>query len=150
MLNLPKKALVTIRGLVCNMHLVMLHTRMLNIPDTEGRMNKKACFIAVLLTAFTCMIPISVYADIPAQPVGYEEPSVGMKVVDAVLVRPPMMMASLVSTAVYIAISPITFLTGIGQPMATAMVELPWRFTADRYLGDFDHYKHGYPECRFE
>ncbi len=65
------------------------------------------------------------------------QPNVGLKIVDAVLVRIPMIAASSVSTGVFIAISPVVSIMGIGEPMARAMVETPWRFTAARPLGDF-------------
>jgi hypothetical protein len=39
--------------------------------------------------------------------------------------------------ACFIVISPVVYCIGIGEPMARAMVEAPWRFTAARPLGDF-------------
>ncbi len=65
------------------------------------------------------------------------QPNVGLKIVDALFVRIPMIAASSVSTGVFVAISPVVTVMGIGEPMARAMVETPWRFTAARPLGDF-------------
>jgi len=65
------------------------------------------------------------------------EPSVGLKIVDALFVRIPMIPASLASTGVFIGISPLVTIMGIGVPMCDAMVIAPWRFTAARPLGSF-------------
>jgi len=79
---------------------------------------------------------VPVYQQANANPV-YHQPSVGLKIVDALFVRIPMIGASSASTSVFIAISPVVYLMGIGEPMARAMVEAPWRFTVARPLGDF-------------
>ncbi len=73
------------------------------------------------------------------------EPSVGIKVFDALLVRPVWLVGSIVSTAVFIGISPLAGAIGIGEPLGHAMVEAPWRFTHSRCLGRFDAYKDGEP-----
>lgn len=70
-----------------------------------------------------------------------EGPSVGLKIVDVLLVRPFCLIGSTASTTVYIALSPLVYLMGIGEESARVMVEAPWRFTAFRYIGEFDHYK---------
>jgi len=73
------------------------------------------------------------------------EPSVGLKIFDVVLVRPICVVGSTVSTAAYIAISPLVFVMGLGEPAARVMVEAPWRFTSFRYVGQFDHYRDEQP-----
>ncbi len=70
-----------------------------------------------------------------------EGPSVGLKIVDVLLVRPFCLIGATASTAVYIALSPLVYLMGIGEESARVMVEAPWRFTSFRYIGEFDHYK---------
>jgi len=72
-------------------------------------------------------------------------PSVGMQILDVALVRPLCVVGSTVSTATYIAISPLVFVMGLGEPAARVMVEAPWRFTAFRYVGDFSHYRDEQP-----
>lgn len=76
-----------------------------------------------------------------AQEEAQEGPSVGLKIVDVLLVRPFCLIGATASTAVYIALSPLVYLMGIGEESARVMVEAPWRFTSFRYIGEFDHYK---------
>jgi len=70
-----------------------------------------------------------------------EEPSVGLKVVDAVFVRPPCVAISMASTLAFCAIAVPAYIIGIADPLAMAMVDAPWRFTAERHLGEFNHYR---------
>jgi hypothetical protein len=72
-------------------------------------------------------------------------PSVGLKVVDLVVIRPISAGVATVSTAFFIATSPLTFIFGVSEPAARVLVEAPWRFTGARYLGEFEHYKDGKP-----
>jgi len=74
-----------------------------------------------------------------------EGPSVVLKVVDLILVRPFSAGVATVSTAFFIATSPLTFVIGVGEPAARVLVEAPWRFTGMRYLGDFENYKDRQP-----
>ena len=74
------------------------------------------------------------------------EPTTEAKVADCVIVRPLCAAGSIVSTAVYIALSPVLYICGIGEPAARVMVEAPWRYTSMRPLGDFSgRYKDGKP-----
>jgi hypothetical protein len=68
-------------------------------------------------------------------------PSTGAKIADVALVRPVCVVGSTISTAAYLVISPLAYIMGLGEPAARAMVEAPWRFTASRYVGEFDHYR---------
>ncbi len=74
-----------------------------------------------------------------------EEPSVGIKILDLLIIRPISVGVATASTALCIGISPLTYLIGVGEPTARVLVEAPWRFTGMRYLGDFEHYKDGNP-----
>ncbi|MDI7258534.1 MAG: hypothetical protein QME90_01285 [Thermodesulfobacteriota bacterium] len=84
-----------------------------------------------------------------SSPVAYGEEvgqvTVGMKILDLIVVRPISIVVSTASTAIYLATVPITFPAGVSEPAARALVEAPWRFTGARYLGEFDHYKDGNP-----
>ncbi len=73
------------------------------------------------------------------------DPSLGLKVVDLVVIRPVSAGVATISTAFFIATSPLTFIFGVSEPAARVLVEAPWRFTGVRYLGDFEHYKDGKP-----
>ena len=68
------------------------------------------------------------------------ETPVGLKILDVALIRPVCLAGSIVSTAAFLAISPIAFVIGVGEPAARVMFEAPWRFTSFRYIGQFDHY----------
>jgi hypothetical protein len=74
-----------------------------------------------------------------------KQPTVEMKVLDLLIVRPLSIAVSTVSTACYIVTTPITYPSGLSVPAARILVEAPWRFTGMRYLGDFKHYKDGHP-----
>ncbi len=74
-----------------------------------------------------------------------EEPSVVIKILDLVIIRPISVGVATASTALCIGISPLAYLIGVGEPTARVLVEAPWRFTGMRYLGDFEHYKDGRP-----
>lgn len=89
--------------------------------------------VLLLMLIFALFCPVCMAQNNP--------PSAGLKIVDALLVRLPCVAASAGSTAIYVAISPLTYLMGIGEPLSRVMVEAPWRFTSARYLGEFDHYK---------
>jgi hypothetical protein len=104
---------------------------------------KKILFIiltAMFIFAFEC--PAIEQTEPQSSPVATQEgPSVGAKVADVLLVRPVCVVGSTISTAAYVVIAPFTALMGLGEPTARAMVEAPWRFTAFRYVGEFDHYR---------
>jgi hypothetical protein len=74
-----------------------------------------------------------------------EQPTMGMKVLDLLVVRPLSIVGSALSTAFYLVTVPITFPSGVSEPAAKILVEAPWRYTGMRYLGDFKHYKDGNP-----
>jgi len=74
-----------------------------------------------------------------------EQPTVGMKVLDLLVVRPVSIVVSAASTAIHIVTVPITFPAGVSEPAARILVEAPWRFTGMRCLGHFNRYKDGNP-----
>ena len=74
---------------------------------------------------------------------GHPEPSVGMKILDALVIRPPSLLATLGSTAAYLGTLPFTYPTGIAPEVGRYMMIVPWRWTTARFLGDFHHYKDG-------
>lgn len=65
---------------------------------------------------------------------------VGLQIVDVTLVRPLCVAGSIVSTAAFVVIAPLAYVMGVAEPAARVLVEAPWRFTAFRYVGQFDHY----------
>ncbi|OPY05404.1 MAG: hypothetical protein A4E66_02446 [Syntrophus sp. PtaB.Bin001] len=75
----------------------------------------------------------------------WEEPSLGIKIVDILLVRPLCAVGSTISTVTFIAVSPLVSIIGVGEEAARYMVEAPWRFTSFRYVGQFNHYKDEQP-----
>ena len=101
--------------------------------------------ISILILAVSFFLSMSAHAGETEQPhyncYGYLEPSHGMKAVDLFLVRPVSLSLALSSTAALLAISPIVYLVGMGDPALQVMVKAPWRFTSARPLGDFSNYK---------
>lgn len=67
----------------------------------------------------------------------HDEPSVGNKVADAVIVRPISMALSFATTGLYLGTTPITGLTNTHQEAADVLVRGPWYFTSARELGRF-------------
>jgi hypothetical protein len=80
-----------------------------------------------------------------AAAVGPEHPHrpVGLKILDAAVVRPLAMVGSIGSTALCLGIMPITFPIGLARDTVPYMIVAPWRFTHNRYLGDFRNYEDG-------
>ena len=74
-----------------------------------------------------------------------ENPPVGLKILDIIVIRPFSAAVACASTAFCVGTMPLAFVTGIGEQSARVLIEAPWRFTAARYLGDFSHYKDGKP-----
>jgi hypothetical protein len=92
---------------------------------------------AALTVAAALMMPLTATAlD------GYGPPF-GSKLVDVALVRPLTMVGSIASTALAIGLSPLTWMTGVGDESVDYMVVAPWRFTAYRYPGRYSSYKDG-------
>jgi len=93
-------------------------------------MNKRLCVIlaVVFIFSFTC----SVMA---------EEPSVGAKVADMLLVRPISLVGATISSAAYLVLAVPFAIMETDETASTIMVDAPWRFTTQRYLGDFSNYK---------
>jgi len=74
-----------------------------------------------------------------------ENPPVGLKIFDIIVVRPISASVACATTAFCVGTMPLAFVTGIGEQSARILIEAPWRFTGGRYLGDFYHYKDGKP-----
>jgi hypothetical protein len=69
------------------------------------------------------------------------EPAFATKLFDVALVRPVAMVGAIVSSALAVGISPITWMTGTGDASVDYLVAAPWRFTAHRYPGEFAEYR---------
>ena len=103
----------------------------------------KRIVLALLIAVFVAAFAGHAAAQMAAQPrpdVYQQEAPVGLKIVDVALVRPLCVAGSIVTTATYLAISPLVYVMGLADPFARVLVEAPWRFTAFRYVGQFDHY----------
>jgi len=100
--------------------------------------------IVKILVIALC-ISISFSSSVFADDMEREEPTVGMKALDLLVVRPLSIVVSTASTVFYIITVPITFPSGLSEPAARILVEAPWRYTGMRCLGDFKHYKDGNP-----
>lgn len=82
----------------------------------------------------------------------FKEASVGMKIVDIVLVRWPSNVLTLASTVLYLGTLPLHIGTGTSNDLAVSMVHVPWRFANMRPYGNFSEYKdrrtiEGWPIC---
>ena len=102
---------------------------------------KKILIIAILVGILS--IPSMSFAQRGTQ--SDECTCVGAMLADLFLVRPLCLVGSVASTGLCIAVSVPATLMGAGEPVGQALFVAPWRYTADRELGDFDHYKDGTP-----
>jgi len=68
-----------------------------------------------------------------SQPVG-----AGAAVADAIIVRPISLALSLATTGIYLATTPLTFLTDTDEQAGDFLVYWPWWCTSGRDLGRFD------------
>jgi len=72
------------------------------------------------------------------------EPAFATKVADVALVRPVSMVGSIITSAVAVGLSPITWMTGTGDGSIDYLIAAPWRFTAHRDPGVFARYRDGH------
>jgi hypothetical protein len=100
---------------------------------------KKILIIAILCCLLS--IPSISIAQQGNQP--DQSPSVGAKFADLLLLRPLFLVGSVASTGLCIAVSVPATLMGAGEPVGQALFVAPWRYTADRELGEFCNYKDG-------
>jgi hypothetical protein len=96
---------------------------------------RKACFSLGLIVMFL-LASVGIGAAHGTEPGA----DFGLKLVDAALVRPAAMLGASVSTALFVGSLPISFFIGVGTDACDVLVVAPWRFTAVRYLGDFNSY----------
>ena len=97
--------------------------------------------ICTVLTVVTLLAAPAAMAERDDGP----EPAPGwLMAIDFVLVRPPSLILSFVSTGVFVATLPITYPIGAatGPPsLSTYMINFPWRFATSRYYGNFSEYR---------
>ncbi len=103
-------------------------------------MNSKRLVSILAVVAILTLFSSSVFAQEVRQ-----NPSVGIKVLDILVVRPVSACVAATTTAFCVGTMPVAYIIGIGEPSARILIEAPWRFTAARYLGDFHNYKDGKP-----
>lgn len=63
------------------------------------------------------------------------EGNVGMKLLDAIVVRPTSMVWAFVGTGLYLGTTPLSVPTGIADKTAKYLYRKPWKYTAGRPLG---------------
>ncbi len=61
--------------------------------------------------------------------------SVGMKLLDAILVRPTSLVVAFAGTGLYLGTTPLTGLTGYADKTGKYLFSKPWEYTAGRPLG---------------
>jgi len=61
--------------------------------------------------------------------------SVGMKLLDAIVVRPTSLVFALATSGVYLGTTPLTVPTGMAQETAKYLYRKPWQYTSGRPLG---------------
>jgi len=104
-------------------------------------MNRILIVILLFMSVAAFAYPVSAQQTGQRAPEAYQAGApVALQVLDVVLVRPFCVAGSIVSTAAFLAISPLVYVMGLSEPAARVMVEAPWRFTSFRYVGQFDHY----------
>ncbi len=100
--------------------------------------------ICTLLTAVTLLAAPAAMAERDDGPKPGSFAPGWLMAIDFVFVRPPCLVASLTSTALFIGLLPITYPIGAvtgPRNLATYMITVPWRFTTSRYYGDFAKYR---------
>lgn len=97
--------------------------------------------ISMIALGVTLLFSFPVFAE----EIPYKPPTVEMKVLDLLIVRPLSIVVSTASTVCYALTTPITYPSGVSVQAARILVEAPWRFTGMRELGDFKHYRDGHP-----
>ena len=102
---------------------------------------KKILIIALLVSLLS--IPSMSIAQQGNQPEPC--PGFGEKMADLLLLRPLCLAGSVASTGLCIAVSVPATLMGAGTEVGEALFVAPWKYTTDRELGEFCHYKDGTP-----
>lgn len=100
---------------------------------------KRIGIAIALIGALLTVTPSTAMAIEPERP----STNVGLKILDAMLVRPICLVGSIASTAVGLAGAMLTFPMGMADEVVTYTIIAPWRFTNSRYLGDFRYYEDG-------
>jgi hypothetical protein len=100
---------------------------------------KKIIIIAMLISLLS--IPAGSFDQTGDRPC----PTMGEKLADLCLLRPVCLVGACVSTGLCVAVSIPATLMGAGPEVGDALFVTPWRYTADRPLGEFCYYKDGTP-----
>ena len=91
------------------------------------------------LTALVlCLALLAAAAPASARVDEWSSANPAAQVADAVLLRPVMVGVSLVTTALFLGTSPLTFLMDADEEAGDVLVHAPWWFTSGRDLGRFD------------
>lgn len=95
-------------------------------------MKKFTCFALTL-----CLFVGSASVASAGEGIHRSDENAGLQVLDALIVRPVGVGVSLVTSVVYAATVPLTFLMDVDEQAGDALVSKPWYLTAGRELGDF-------------
>ena len=98
----------------------------------------------LICTALTVVTLLAAPAAMAERDDGPKPANGWMMALDLVLIRPPSLVLSLVSTGVFVATLPITYPIGAAtgpSSLPTYMVTFPWRFTTSRYYGNISEYR---------
>ena len=95
-------------------------------------MKKITCLLLTL-----CICAGSASFALAGEGIHRSEANTGLQLLDGFIVRPVGVCVSLVTSVVYAATSPLTFLMDVDEQAGDALVSKPWGFTAGRELGDF-------------
>ena len=93
----------------------------------------------VLAAALMVVMPTSAMAITPERP----HRSMGLKLLDVLLVRPICVPISIASTVVGSVLTLFTWPMGVADEVVSYTIVAPWRFTSSRYIGDFRYYEDG-------
>ncbi|MSQ67736.1 MAG: hypothetical protein EXR83_06020 [Gammaproteobacteria bacterium] len=100
-------------------------------------MNQPVLVIAALACAF--VQPALAQTPAPATRVAPPaEPSVGLKIVDALFVRPPCVVGAGAATAAYVLLALPAHIMGYSEVLSDYLVDAPWHFVSGRDLGQFN------------
>ncbi len=101
----------------------------------------KKTALVVLAVAFCLVQPVMAQAVGQAQPtpaVPAAQPTVGLKIADALFVRPPSVVGAAASTAAYVLLALPAHIMGFSDALADSLVVAPWHFVNGRELGQFN------------
>lgn len=102
-------------------------------------MRRRSFFLVVLTVLSAGVVGMGFPQAASAQ--GEDGENVGLRIIDALVLRPLSAGASCLATTVYLGTFPFTYVAGASKEAEKNPVEKPWRFTHGRSLGEIDRYR---------